>query len=180
MSLCQKNNRSSAGKRANFNALSEINSTLKAKQQLGTMLHTCTPRTRRDILGQLYFAWFILTFIFCARSLLGVMPIHTLPRPVSRPCLVVGLNARHTGQGTNTHDLCFRSIMTMLVNYPLTLWHFCCKLHAVTFFVGTRVARRQPSATIKRHGILLLWVLGHKIFPTSLLTARLRLGIKHK
>ena len=158
MSLCQKKNRSSAGKRSNFIALSEINSTLKTKHHLGTMLHTCTTKPRRDILGQIYFAWFILTFNFCATSLLGVMPI-----PVSQPSLVVGLNPLHTGQGTNTHDLCFRSIMTTLVNYPVTLWHFCCKLHAVTFFFGTRAASRQPSATIKRHGILLLWVLDHKI-----------------
>jgi hypothetical protein len=56
MSLYQKNKRSSIGKGSKFNALSEINISVQAKQQLGTMLHTCTPRPRGDFLGHFNFA----------------------------------------------------------------------------------------------------------------------------
>jgi len=100
---------------------------------------------------------------------------------VSCASLAVGLNARHTGQGTNTHDLCVRSIFTRLVNYTVTLCtleHLSCKLHAVTFAVGVRDARLHRCKTIKRLGIQLLWAFHNKLIPPSLLTARLRLRIQ--
>ena len=92
--------------------------------------------------------------------------LHCEPRPVSHAILAVGLNAELTGQGTNTHDLCVRSIVTRLVNYTLTqciLAHFFRKLHVVTFAFGARGANLHPSTTIQRLGILLLWGCDHKL-----------------
>ena len=105
------------------------------------------------------------------------MPIScTVNLALARASLVVGLNARRTG-----YNLCVRSIVTRLVNYPLTLCilaHFCCKLYAVTLAFGARGASLHPTTTIKRLGILLLWTFDHKLIPQSLLTARLGLGIQ--
>ena len=58
------------------------------------VLHACTPRPRRDILGHPCFAWLIVIFNICIRLLLVLY--HTLPsepRPVSHASLAVGLSA---------------------------------------------------------------------------------------
>jgi len=69
----------------------------------------------------------LLYLFFCIRTLLGIMPVHVHCelRPVSRASLAVGLNTWHTRQGTNTHDLCGRSIVTRLVIYPVILCMMC-------------------------------------------------------
>ena len=98
-----------------------------------------------------------------------------------RIILAVGLNARRTGQGTNTYELCVRNIVTRLVNYPVTLCileQFCCKLHAVIFAVGARGARLHPSTAIKRLGIQLLWAFHNILILPFLLIARLELVLQ--
>jgi len=147
-----------------------------------SLLHTYTPKPWRDISGHLYFAWIIVIFTYCVRPLLGIMPIpRTLILVLSCASLVVGLNDRHTGQDTNTNEICVRSIVTRLVKFPVTLCileHLCCKLHPVTFAAGARGASLHRSTAIKRLGIQLLWTFDYKLLPPSLLTSQLWLGMQ--
>jgi len=75
------------------------------------MLHACTPRPHRGIFGHPCFAWFIVIFKVCITPLLVLYhTVHCEPRSVSHASLVVGLSAKCMGQGTNTYDLCTRSM----------------------------------------------------------------------
>jgi hypothetical protein len=89
------------------------------------VLHTCIPRTRRDILGYLYeyFDWFTVILISLYWTFTWIMPIplHCQLRPASRASLAAGLNGPSIEQGTSTYDLYVRNTVTTLVIYPVTL-----------------------------------------------------------
>ena len=96
----------------------------------GLMISCCIP-AHQDPNGTFWGIFILIDLLlylfFCIRTLLGIMPIpvHCELRPLSRASLAVGLIAWHKRQGTNTHDLCGRSIVTRLVIYPVTLCMIC-------------------------------------------------------
>jgi hypothetical protein len=66
---------------------------------------------------------------------------------VSRASWAVDLKTRNTGQGKNTHDLCARSIVTKLANYPVTLYmvHFSRKIHAIISLLRASGLQTAPQ-----------------------------------
>jgi hypothetical protein len=136
-------------------------------------LYTKTPR---GISGHLCIVWIIVIFISCIRPLLGIMPIPCTANLVLCHAPVwLWASTLDTQDKVQTHDLCVRSFVTRLVNYPVTLCileHLCSKLHAVTFAFGARGASMHRSKAIKRLGIQLLWAFDHKLLPPPLLTVR--------
>ena len=135
------------------------------------LLLACTPRPRRGILGQPCFVWFIVIFKVCISPLLVLYCILLCePRPVSYASLAVGLIAKCTGQGTNTYDLCARSLwlghLSTMQNLRIKLIlvaTLVCNSHRLELWAQDWL----PDTTIKLLSILRSWTSDHQFYPTT-------------
>ena len=158
-----------------LNALHTLCVAFTALQCVNILLHPCTPKPRRDILGHSCFAWLIVIFNFYIKPLLVPhSALWTSPR-VTRQFgrwpqrLIHGTGYKHIWHLCQKH-------VTRSVNYPAALCIL--SILAVTFTIGAWGVRLNPSATIKWLGSLRSWTFDHQHIPRLLLTARLEPGIQ--
>ena len=129
-------------------------------------LHAKTPQGH---FGLPCFVSFIVIYNLCISPLLVLY--HTLlwePRPVSYASLAVGHSAKCTGQGTNTYDLCARS---MWLGHLTTLQNLCIGFILVVP-LGCNSHRLELAArdwlhvtTIKLLSNLRSWTFDHQFIP---------------